>query len=169
VNKRTLNIGTVQELAAESFGEPGQRTFRLKAATPSGQIGLWLEKQQLVMLGAAIEQILEQVPSELGEHPHPTAPTTTISGEVEAHVGSMALAYDREQEGFILAAQDLWDATLDISSVVLLVSHSQLALVEKQVEAIVAASRPRCLLCDTPLSGEPHFCPPSNGHARVHT
>src|ERR1039457_3843945 len=52
---RRLNLGVVQQLEAESFGDPGQRTFRLRATTSSGGVDLWLEKEQIVALGAAVE------------------------------------------------------------------------------------------------------------------
>jgi hypothetical protein len=38
-----------------------------------------------------------------------------------------------------------------------------------EIDGIVAGSRPRCVLCGAPLTGEPHFCPQQNGHARLHT
>ena len=43
-----------------------------------------------------------------------------------------------------------------------------LALQSNALE-VVAAGRPRCPLCHTPLSapGMPHFCPPTNGHQKL--
>lgn len=168
MNEDQLNLGVVRQLAAESFGEPGQRTFRLKATTPSGEVGLWLEKEQIVALGAAAEQILERIPENQGMEPRPITLPAQISGEVRARVGSMSLAFDQAQNAFVIEASELWEATLDVESLMLLTTRAQLATVGQQVEEIVAGSRPRCSMCSRPLTlGEAHFCPPSNGHARV--
>lgn len=162
-----LNVGTVDDLLAESFGEPGQRTFRIKATTMSGELGLWLEKHQIVLLGAAIEQLLEETPDDFGRQPLPQRETAAVSGEVAARVANMTLAADRLENGFVIEARDLRDATLAVEGIRFLASRSQLADIADQLTDIVAAGRPQCLLCGAPLSGEPHFCPPSNGHARV--
>ena len=47
-------LGPVDGVTAESFGEPGRRTFRLFAQTGPGRVSLWLEKEQVVMLGSAL-------------------------------------------------------------------------------------------------------------------
>lgn len=162
-----LNVGVVTELTAEAFGEPGERTFRLRATTGSGEVSLWLEKSQLVQFGGAIEQILERTPETQGLDPRPVMSSAHVSGEVVAHVGSISLAFDATQNAFALEAADLWEATLDVQTLLLLATRDQLSVVEEQVEEIVAAGRPRCPMCGTPLTQAAHFCPPSNGHARV--
>lgn len=150
-------------LMAESFGEPGQRTFRLLAETGEGSVSLWLEKEQVVMLGSAIDELLERVPS--GDDPAaPVAPT--LIGEFEVRVGALSLGYNGEYNGFVLEATE-FVAPFDFESIRLIASRRQLEHVSDQIDRIVAASRPRCPLCGTPLTGQPHFCPQSNGHARV--
>jgi uncharacterized repeat protein (TIGR03847 family) len=165
---RRLNLGVVQQLEAESFGEPGQRTFRLRATTNSGGVDLWLEKEQIVALGAAVERILERVPENQGVSPRPVKAPAQISGEVAAHAGALSIAFDTIQNAFALEASELREATLDVESMLLLATRAQLTGVEEQVGEILAGGRPRCPMCGAPLSpGVAHFCPPSNGHARV--
>ena len=167
MNEEGLNLGVVNQLTAESFGEPGQRTFRLRAVTASGEVSIWLEKEQVVALGAAVEQILERVPANQGDIPRPVRQPAQVSGEVVARAGSLSLAFDTTQNAFAIEATELWEATLDVQSLLLLATRDQLASVEEQVDEIVAAGRPRCPMCGTPLTESAHFCPPSNGHARV--
>jgi uncharacterized repeat protein (TIGR03847 family) len=162
-----LNIGFVQTLDAESFGEPGQRTFRLTATAGAGRVSLWMEKEQIVMLGNAAAEILERVPEPLGEDPKAASAAGEVSGEVEARVGSSSLGFDRVQNGFVIEATELWDATLNVTFVRLLANRAQLDHINEQVGEIIAGSRPRCPMCGQPLTEEAHFCPPSNGHARV--
>lgn len=167
MNEGRLNVGVVDELVAEAFGQPGERTFRLKATTSSGEVALWMEKEQLVVLGAAVEQILERVPKTEGISPKPVTAAAQVTGEVIARVGSISLGFDYAQSAFVLEARDLRDATLDVQTLLLLATRGQLSTVEEQVDEIVAAGRPRCPMCGTPLTEQAHFCPPSNGHARV--
>lgn len=167
MDEERLNLGVLKELAAESFGEPGKRTFRLKATTGSGEVHLWLEKEQLVALGAAVEQILERVPQEQGVEPRTVTSAAEITGEVTARAGSLSLAFDTTQNVFAIEASDLIEATLDVQIFLLLVTRAQLQSVEEELDAIIAAGRPRCPMCGTPLTAAAHFCPPSNGHAKV--
>ena len=40
----------ITHLIAESFGEPGDRTFRISAKTSSHLIYIWVEKEHLIQL-----------------------------------------------------------------------------------------------------------------------
>jgi len=167
MNEGRLNLGVVTGVEAESFGEPGSRTFRVRASTGSGEVLIWLEKEQLVALGQAVDQILERTPESQGASPRPVTAPAEISGEVSAHVGSLALAFDTTQNAFALEASELWEATLDVQRLLVLASREQLVKMVAQIDEIVAGGRPRCPMCGRPLGPSPHFCPPSNGHAHV--
>jgi uncharacterized repeat protein (TIGR03847 family) len=163
VDTRSLDIGLVVELSAEAFGERGQRTFRLLAASPEGKVSLWLEKEQVVALGTAIEELLLRVPA--GASPMvPERPG--IVGDLEVRVGALSIGYSARYEGFVLEATEFISA-FDLDTIRLYATRSQLEVVRQEIEEIVAAGRHRCLLCGTPLTDGPHFCPPSNGHAHV--
>lgn len=151
----------------QSFGEPGQRTFRLLARSAEGNVSLWMEKEQIVMLGEAVEELLERVPLPGGLDPSRSALEMDFMGDLEVRVGSMELGYDRGRDGFSLVAGQLSSA-LPVEAIALLADRQQFESIREEITSIVAASRPRCLLCGTPLTGQPHFCPPSNGHASFH-
>jgi uncharacterized repeat protein (TIGR03847 family) len=165
VDGGVLHLGFVRGLSAESFGEPGGRTFRIVAETESGRISLWLEKEQVVMLGSAVQELLDRLPDRYGREPAFQEGQAFV-GDLEVRLGALSLAYDRGGDGFRLEATE-FESPLPLSSIQLLASRDQLSEIQTQIDDIVSASRPRCVLCGTPLTGEPHFCPPSNGHAEV--
>jgi len=155
----------VRALQAQSFGEPGQRTFRLRAETEEGTVSLWLEKEQVVMLGTAVDEVLRRVPVGFGVHPESDVLRSFI-GELEVKAGALTLSYDADHAGFLLEAGDFASA-FALTSIALLASRQQLESVGDEIREIVAAGRPRCPLCGTPLTGGAHFCPESNGHLEV--
>lgn len=161
-----LDLGVVAALRAEAFGQPGARTFRLHITAGEGTISLWLEKEQLVMLGSALGEVLEKVPSELGEEPTGGPPNGFV-GDLEVHAGALTIGYDADHAAFSMEASDFVSPPFALASISFSVRRSDFASLSEEIESIVAAGRPRCNLCGTPLSGGPHFCPPSNGHAEV--
>ena len=79
----------------------------------------------------------------------------------------MSLSFDHVQDAYVIGAVDLQDATLEVQSLTMLISRAQLTGLGEQVDEIIAAGRPLCPMCGTPLTSDAHFCPPSNGHAHV--
>lgn len=167
MDNQRLDLGLVDRLRAETFGEPGSRTFRLLAETGNGlgSISLWLEKEQLVVLGSALEQLLERVKPTDGLTPRSDR-LGTFEGELEVRVGSMAVGFNELEGGFEFEVGDLVSDT-GWSGIRVLARRQDIEETKRQIDEIVAGSRPRCVLCGRPLTGEPHFCPESNGHAEV--
>jgi uncharacterized repeat protein (TIGR03847 family) len=162
MDSRELDLGLVASVHAESFGEPGQRTFRLLASTVTGEVSCWLEKEQLVMVGSAIDEVLRRVPSSRGNEPASDT-LRTFRGEMEVRVGALAIGFDADHEGYSVELSEL-SAPFDLARITFLARRQDFESLSSEIAEIVAAGRPRCVLCGTPLSGEPHFCPPSNGH-----
>jgi len=99
----TVDFGVVEQIAADAVGVPGQRRFRLQAASAAGYAQLWVEREQTQALGLALEQLLVQIqlqrneaPVETEEESEPTAfpafPT------VEFTVGRIGLGYDEDHD-----------------------------------------------------------------------
>lgn len=160
-----LDLGVVREVRAETFGEPGQRTFRLLIPRPDGALSLWLEKEQVVMLGSALHELLRRVPADMGHEPA-ERPAASFLGEIEVRVGSLAVGYDRDSLGFALEASDFVSA-FALESIRFTAARSVFEALGRQLREIAAAGRPRCPLCGRPMTGEPHFCPESNGRASL--
>jgi uncharacterized repeat protein (TIGR03847 family) len=160
-----LDLGLVARLTVETFGEPGRRTFRIFAETAEGTVSLWLEKEQVVGLASALEELLARVSPPRGSVPR-DANRSTFLGDLEVKVATLAVGYDPEVDAFTLTGSEFL-TDLPVDRVSLLADRGQIEAARDQSEEIVAAGRPRCVLCGAPLSGEPHFCPESNGHTPV--
>lgn len=165
MENQLLDLGLVQQLRAESFGEPGNRTFRLLAEESNARVSLWLEKEQIVMLARAASELLARVPDDLAA-PSDMAAGHGFVGDLEVRVGSLSVGFDSGARAFSFEASD-FESPFGLESIKLLADREKFAHMQEDLEEIIAAGRPRCVLCGTPLSGGPHFCPPSNGHART--
>lgn len=165
MDTRRLDLGLVENVDAESFGEPGQRTFRLHAKIAEGSVSLWLEKEQVAMLGSAIEELLDRLPDEYGLQPVMEGPRSFV-GDLEVKVGSLAIGYDPDHSAFTVEAGE-FTSPFDLESISFFAARHHFVRMRDQIDEIVSASRPRCVLCGTPLGGGPHFCPESNGHTRT--
>lgn len=156
-------------LEAEAIGEPGSRRFRVIAGVPSDVVSLWMEKEQLHALGLAIEQLIEQLgavgvitqdvtpePAPLGEPVPPTAPEYLVS--------KMAIGYDDEMGLVAIFAHDIEQSDDDSPIFDARAPLSAARALAEQIEAVVAAGRPRCPRCGAPIGPEGHVCPHNNGH-----
>jgi uncharacterized repeat protein (TIGR03847 family) len=165
VDNRLLDLGLVEQLRAESFGEPGSRTFRLLAEESNARVSLWLEKEQIVMLSRAAAELLARIPDDVG-NPAETPAGHGFVGDLEVRVGSLSVGFDSGARAFSFEASD-FESPFGLESIKLMANREQFTHMQEELEDIIAAGRPRCVLCGTPLSGGPHFCPPSNGHTRT--
>ncbi len=168
MTSREFDIGPVLGLQAESVGVPGQRTFRIQAHSGRGAGRLWLEKEQLRALAIAIEEFLSELPAptRAGSLPGGSLPFTG-QPTVEFTIGRLALGYDQEHNLVSIVARELAEEAEQESGQALRcqASREQMQALSHQALDVVASGRPRCPLCNTPLTGPTHWCPRSNGHA----
>lgn len=173
----TYDFGAIERLAVNAVGLPGQRTFRLRFLSENGDsASLWIEKEQMEALGTAVDQLMAQ----LSDDPYVDVVSRTVDEPesapesffpeppaVEFKIGRLALGYDEGKGLFTLLIHDDEEegATAGFRC---LVTHDQLQVLSQQIDAVANAGRPRCPLCGRVLTtGVAHFCPPSNGHAKV--
>ena len=159
----TADFGYAERICAEAFGEPGQRTFRLRIEGTGGLTGtLWLEKQQVQALELAMRQMVAQLQHE------PTQPPDMAGfpddPEHEFRVGRMSMGYDQSDQRVIVQAYELTsgeDADPEISTKL---TPNQCAALRVQLSEIIAGGRPICPLCEGSIDPEGHACIRSNGH-----
>ncbi|MEU5211357.1 DUF3090 domain-containing protein [Streptomyces sp. NPDC020742] len=179
---------------AGTVGLPGRRSFYLQATAAGRTTSVALEKTQVAALAERIDELLDEVvrrsggnapvpavsPNELTD----TAPLETPVEE-EFRVGTMALAWDGEDERMIVEAQALVE--LDAGSEEDLADAEERLLQDdengppmlrvrltgtmarafaKRALDVVNAGRPPCPLCSLPLDPEGHVCPRQNGYRR---
>lgn len=165
------DLGPLNSLETEAIGEPGQRRFRLRLiAHDEVSASLWLEKEQVDSLATAIRRVLaqNQRPGEGGwPNPRPLA-VFPLAPDIDFQIARLALGYDESNGAFALYAVAIDDTDAPHPTLRAAFSREQARLFAAQAESTVAAGRPLCPLCDTPLvtgKDEPHLCPPSNGHS----
>lgn len=177
-----------ERFVAGTVGEPGQRTFFLQARGSGRVTSVSLEKQQVSVLAERVEALLDEVVRRSAGEAGVPAVTPTDSTdsepldapiEEEFRVGTMALAWDADDEVVVIEAQALTEddeedeppliADEDEEGPPLLrvrISGSTARAFVSRAQAVVAAGRPPCPFCGGPLDAGGHVCPRANGYRR---
>ncbi|ANZ19647.1 DUF3090 domain-containing protein [Streptomyces noursei] len=179
---------------AGTVGLPGRRSFFLQATASGRTTSVALEKTQVAALAERIDELLDEVVRRSGgSAPVPAVSPTEMADtaplespvEEEFRVGTMALAWDGEEERMIVEAQALVeleaDSDEDLADAeerllqddengppmlrVRLTGTMARAFAKRALE-VVNAGRPPCPLCSLPLDPEGHVCPRQNGYRR---
>ncbi|GAA0480948.1 DUF3090 domain-containing protein [Streptomyces stramineus] len=179
---------------AGTVGLPGRRTFFLQASAAGRTTSVALEKAQVEALAERIDELLDEVVRRTGGNaPVPAVAPAELSDtaplespvEEEFRVGTMALAWDGEDERMIVEAQALVELAADTDEDLVAAEERLLqdeangppmlrvrltgtmarAFARRALE-VVNAGRPPCPLCSLPLDPEGHVCPRQNGYRR---
>ncbi|MBZ4020836.1 MULTISPECIES: DUF3090 domain-containing protein [Streptomyces] len=179
---------------AGTVGLPGRRSFYLQATAAGRTTSVALEKTQVAALAERMDELLDEVVRRSGGNaPVPAVAPSEISDtaplespvEEEFRVGTMALAWDGDEERMIVEAQALVELDADNDEDlaeaeerllqddengppmlrVRLTGTMARAFAKRALE-VVNAGRPPCPLCSLPLDPEGHVCPRQNGYRR---
>jgi uncharacterized repeat protein (TIGR03847 family) len=169
---------------AGTVGQPGQRTFYLQASGNGRTVTVALEKLQVSALAERLDELLDEVRRRQGtESAVPATPPSHLEDvaplevplEEEFRVGTLALAWDDDEERVIIEAQSVQadeeadddapsDVETDADMLRVRLSPAVARAFAKRALRVVAAGRPPCPLCGNPLDPEGHICPRQNGH-----
>lgn len=164
MSETPYNFGRASDVNADAVGTPGRRTFRLLVKGDDGLASLWLEKEELQALGVAIDQMLARLSKKpewkvYGTAPEPYEPDDSDEGPtVEFKVGQLSIGYDSDKRLFLLLAHDAEDDPEGPATFTCMATSSQLRELSRRISAVVAAGRPRCVLCGDPIEPEGHTC-----------
>lgn len=155
-----------------AVGEPGQRTFYLQARKDDVLVTLLMEKQQVALLAAHVDELLDRIGvPDLG---HPDPDTLDLEQPIEPtfRIGRIGLGYDEDRDMVLLqcdefVAEDEDPDPEDVGQLRLWVTRGQVAALARRGERAVEAGRPVCTMCGNPVEPDGHFCPRSNGHGEV--
>lgn len=166
-----IDFGIVDAVDAEAIGEPGQRTFRLRARAGANYAALWLEKEQLATLGRAISQVLAERSRHRGDATGEAAPLDSFSArpDVDLQVVRLGLDFDADTDRLALLADDQSGLERgDTPTFRLEMGRTDALNLVRVIADVVSAGRPLCPLCGRPVqtAGQAHFCPGSNGHSK---
>ncbi|HEY7295730.1 MAG TPA: DUF3090 family protein [Dehalococcoidia bacterium] len=163
------DFGPVEGVGAEAVGQPGQRTFRLVASGRGRFASLWMEKEQLIALGTALQQQIVR----LGRPALREQPARLISGgdlparaDVDFRCGQLGLGFDEARSEFVVFAYNAEIEETETAAWSGRLSVAQARALSREIEAVVNAGRPKCPLCGAVMDGPVHVCPRANGHAR---
>ena len=176
-----------ERFVAGTVGEPGSRTFFLQASGGGRITSVALEKQQVLVLAERVDALLDEVVRRVGAGSAPdplpgaedNAPLETPIEE-EFRVGTMALAWDPDDEMVIIEAQAVSDDETEDDESPLIdeddeegppllrvrVAGPVARAFVSRAQALVAAGRPPCPFCGGPLDAGGHVCPRANGYRR---
>ena len=165
-----IDFGLVDAVDAEAIGQPGQRTFRLRARAGPRYASLWMEKESVAALGRSFSALLAERSNLRGQPPAEVEPVGNFpqQAQVELQVARLGLDWDGDQEHIIILADDAAAVESgDTPAFRMAISRSQALRAVKQFLDVVSAGRPQCPLCHEALEhpGQAHFCPRSNGHS----
>ena len=166
-------LGALSKVEAETFGEPGQRTFRLVLESGQARSFVWLEKEQLFQVGAGLKEAVDrQTESEREQGSSPTA--ASWSGDetlIEFKARALSGRHDQDTNSFYMQAQgDAEEGSDDEPpSVSFWITVNQASVLAEESLRICAAGRPPCFLCGLPIDPTGHVCPRANGHAVFET
>ena len=178
-----FDFAAIDAIDAESIGEPGKRTFRIRILRDGESASLWVEKQQLAALGEAIPRLIEQLDAP-DQHPSDdSSPINYFPDEptVEFKVGRLALGYAAQEDRLVLVAHDLaaeveeededddMGATgdPDLPTFSCRFTREQARFLSNSCADAVAGGRANCVLCHRPIDPEGHMCPRANGHQKL--
>ncbi|MDP9236030.1 MAG: DUF3090 domain-containing protein [Chloroflexota bacterium] len=164
----TVDFDVARGIDAQSFGQPGQRTFRLRITGGSGEsASLWMEKEQMQALSMALKQMLSQ----LEYHQAPPAADVGEFPVVAKHdfrVGRMGMGFNAADRTVVVYAFELGATDDDDDDPTLRVrlTQEQCASLGVQLDEIIVTGRPVCPLCGLPMDRGGHACVRSNGHSK---
>jgi len=163
----THDLGDVDEIDAETFGEPGHRTFRLLAEKGDVTLSLWVEKEQLEALAVVIDQ---QISRTQGSGVADESIIMTLAGRfpskptLDFKAGRLAVGYDDQRHRVVFTAHNIEEDDESPTPYQWAASRAQVRALGTKIADIVAAGRPRCPLCGAPMEDK-HVCPATNGRA----
>lgn len=162
------DFGLVEAIGAEAIGAPGQRTFRLIARGGGVYASIWMEKEQVLALGAALQQQIVRLgrPPSRTRTPLLAGSDVPASPEVQFHCGQLGLGYDEAREEFVILAYPSDAGEDDVAAWSGRLALGQARALSRQVEQLAESGRPKCPLCGAIMDGLVHICPRTNGHAR---
>jgi uncharacterized repeat protein (TIGR03847 family) len=164
----TTDFGVAKAVDAQSFGQPGQRTFRLRIIGESQEsASLWLEKEQLQALSLALKQMLAQLEYN-DEPPEADAGDFPVVADHDFRVGRLGMGFNAADRTVILYTYEIGAADDDDAepSIRVRLTQEASASLSAKLDDIVAGGRPVCPLCGSPIEPSGHACVRSNGHSQ---
>jgi uncharacterized repeat protein (TIGR03847 family) len=161
-----LALSQVDFITIGTVGPPGERTFYLQASQGDLLVSLIIEKEHAAALSLGIYELIQQLGGISEGALLPADMELREPLEPLFRVANLGLGYDEDKDAIVVVAHALGGGEEgEYPEVHLWGSPSQMFALSQRSAEVVAAGRPRCPLCDEPLTvGERHVCVRGNGH-----
>jgi uncharacterized repeat protein (TIGR03847 family) len=162
----TIDLGIARGIDAQSFGQPGQRTFRLRISGERDMnASLWLEKEQMQALSIALKQMLSQLEYDQTP-PSADAGAFPVVAEHDFRVGRMGMGFHADDRTVVLYTYEVGVEDEENPTLRVRLTQEQCASLGANLDDIIAGGRPICPLCGLPIDAGGHACVRSNGHSK---
>ena len=169
-----MELGPVDRITTDAVGEPGMRTFYLQARHGDQLVTVVVEKEQIQLLGASIQELsAEGGPG--SEQPSDEAEMQLeVPLEPRWRAGRLSIGLDEDRDLFLLEIEELQleleeddPARLlqeEPETVRLWASREQMLALSRHAATVADRGRPACQFCGNPVDPQGHACPAMNGH-----
>lgn len=162
----TTDFNVARGIDAQAFGQPGQRTFRLRIAGAAGETAsLWMEKEQMQALSLALKQMLSQLEYD-AEPPTADVGEFPVVADNDFRVGRMGMGFHASDRTVVLYTYEVGVEDEDDPTLRVRLTQEQCASLGVQLDDIIAGGRPLCPLCGLPIEPAGHACVRGNGHSK---
>ena len=157
-----------------TIGAPGEREFYFQIRQKNILVSLATEKSQATALAERISTIIREIKKSAPLSAVNPAPVDDLPLELpldsEFVVGAIGIAFDPSQLEIEISfrAEDAYEVE-DEDSGLLVEIHLDLSMAlafAQRTMALVAAGRPLCPFCISPIDPRGHLCPRANGYRR---
>ncbi len=159
----------VSRLTAEAFGEPGSRTFCISVDSESSAATIWIEKEQLLQLALAIQNLLASVEEDEDEEfviPPGVHEADSLTN-LDFKAVKLGFGHDNRYSLFILEVYDLRDSDHDDATLRIYADREQIKDFSQDALVVCASGRPLCPLCGRPIDRDGHRCARVNGRTTL--
>lgn len=163
----SFDLPSVDAVTFGTVGEPGKRVFYAQAWSAATVVTLKVEKQQVQGLATAMQELLNDLPTESS----PTA-APGLRPPIEPHwtVGGIGVSpFDEATQRVTVLFEELVRDTEsgEVAATARIgVTIAQMVALVERGEELVAGGRPNCPLCGNPMDPDGHSCPKTNGHLK---
>ena len=110
-----VELDPVTHITAGAIGRPGHRTFFIQAERGLTRVTLLCEKEQVLALAEAVDEMLQNLEEEFGLARHQKLEINEEAMAIKEpadplfRVGAMGLGYDANRDRILLVAQEVLD------------------------------------------------------------